>query len=83
MAGSRIALSQIRGYARAQAPTLEITMDFIAIEVDGDLARQYMDRYRELFQVRRVARLSDKDFLRAFVEDRLREEFEFLGEEAE
>lgn len=58
-------------------------MDAIAIDVDADLARQYMEKYREAFQDPRVARLSDEDLLRAFVEDRLREEFAFLSHKAE
>ena len=58
-------------------------MDTIAIDVDADLARQYMDKYREAFQDSRIARLSDQDLLRAFVEDRLREEHRFLSDEAE
>jgi len=56
-------------------------MKAINLKVDADLAEEYLRKYREVFKDRQTAELDDRSLLRAFVEDRLREELEFLIKE--
>ena len=56
-------------------------MKTITLEVDAVLAKEYRDLYLELGDGKKISRLSPKKFFRAFVEDRLREEIDFVREE--
>ncbi len=55
-------------------------MDTIILEIDASLAQEYRRKYHERFQNETV-KLDDSSFLRAFLEDRLREELDFLENE--
>jgi hypothetical protein len=74
-------LHDARTQTTIQEASLEANMDSVTLVVDGNLARQYLKKYREVFQVYRVAGISNQNLLQAFVEDRLREELEFLNDE--
>lgn len=56
-------------------------METIGIEIDAQLANEYFRKYRRIFRSKRTARMKYQEFLRAFVEDRLREEIKFLEQE--
>lgn len=55
-------------------------METVKIEINAELAREYFRKYQEVCRQQK-ARKKFQDFLRAFAEDRLREEIEFLDKE--
>jgi hypothetical protein len=79
--GALQGLHDVRILITIEEPNLEANMDTFGVVVDSNLARQYLERYREVFPVSRIPAISDEGLLQAFVEDRLREELEFLNEE--
>jgi hypothetical protein len=58
-------------------------METITIKVDADLAREYMQLYREFQPDTATHALGDDSLLEAFVHDRLREEIAFITGEVE
>lgn len=56
-------------------------MKTIILEVDAALANEYRDLYLSLGEDRKASKLRPKKFFRAFMEDRLREEIDFVREE--
>ena len=58
-------------------------MDAITIQVDAELATEYIRRYREFSLNLALETLDDEHLLLAFVHDRLREETEFIRKENE
>lgn len=58
-------------------------MDTIAIEIDAELANNYIRNYREFCPGAETGSFDDLALLQAFVHDRLREEAEFIAEENE
>ena len=58
-----------------------IIMKTITIKIDTRLARKYRQTYLKTFQSEKALKRTEKEFLRAFVEDRLREEIDFLRRE--
>ena len=58
-------------------------MDTITIKVDADLAREYIRHYREFSPDPRTNALDDERLLEAFLNDRLREEIEFITNEVD
>lgn len=56
-------------------------MKLITVKVDKKLATEYRETYLKAFKNEKVSKLTDVEFLRVFVEDRLREEIDFLHEE--
>src|SRR5205823_6383609 len=58
-------------------------MPTISINVDADLAREYIDHYRAFQPDPHSAALDDVRLLEAFMHDRLREEIQFMVKEVE
>jgi len=58
-------------------------METISINVDADLAREYIHRYRAFQPDPHTAALDDERLLEAFMHDRLREEIQFIVKEVE
>lgn len=56
-------------------------MKLITVKVDKELASEYRETYLKAFKNKKVSKLTDVEFLRVFVEDRLREEIDFLRKE--
>jgi len=56
-------------------------MKTITVKVNKKLASEYRRTYLKTFKDKKVSKLNDGEFLRFFVEDRLREEIDFLHEE--
>lgn len=56
-------------------------MKLITVKVDKELASEYQETYLKAFKNKKVSKLTDVEFLRVFVEDRLREEIDFLRKE--
>jgi hypothetical protein len=53
----------------------------ITVKIDTKLARKYRQTYLKTFKSEKALKRTEKEFLRAFVEDRLREEIDFLRRE--
>lgn len=51
------------------------------IKVDAELADEYCERYRKLVQFNENEEMSNQILLEAFLEDRLREELQFVNHE--
>jgi hypothetical protein len=66
---------------RAVPDIFRANMKTLTLEVDAELAKEYHDAYAERFEIREFRRATLKNFLRGFIEDRLREEIEFLNAE--
>ena len=58
-------------------------MKTIEITVDAALAKQYRRKFLKAFPNGSTERMPLKRFMSGFVEDRLREEIEFVEEEAQ
>ena len=53
----------------------------MTLEINAVLAEEYRDLYLKLGDNKKISRLSPKKFFRAFFEDRLMEEIDFVREE--
>ena len=56
-------------------------MKTMILEVDAALAMEYRDIYLKFDKSKKVLGLTPRKFVRAFVEDRLREEIDFVREQ--
>jgi hypothetical protein len=56
-------------------------MEMMQLEIDAQLAKEYCENYRRLFLDSELTKLDDKSLLKAFVEDRLEEELDFIANE--
>ena len=59
----------------------KFVMEFKYIKVDAELADEYCEQYRKLFQSNEDEEMSNQQLLESFLEDRLQEELQFVNDE--